>query len=130
MIEMNTMFPVLVTEELTSLKHYYEENFGFECQFFDAEFYLHLLHPKSGMQLGFMVPNHPTQPSFLHSVAGKEGMVISFDVPNAKVAYDTLKKAGLDIVFDYKVEVFGVTHFMVKDPAGFIIDIVEHHTQG
>ncbi len=129
MIQLSAMFPVLVAKDLTSLKAYYEKNFGFESQFFDADFYVHLCHPASGIQLGFMVPDHPSQPEFLHAMAGKQGMVISFEVPNAKNAYDRLKKAGLDIVFDFKVEEFGLSHFMVKDPAGFVIDIVEHHQQ-
>ena len=127
MMELRTMFPVLVTEDLETLKTFYEQNFGFESQFFDANFYLHLNHPDSGIQLGFMVPGHTSQPEYLHPVAGKEGMVISFEIPKAKTAYDAMVKSGLEIVFDYKVESFGLTHFMVKDPAGFIIDIVEHH---
>ena len=86
-------------------------------------------HPGSGIQLGFMAPNHPSQPEFLHSVAGTQGMVISFEVPSAKIAYDAVMKASLDVVFDYKVEPFGLTHFMIKDPAGFVIDVVEHHEQ-
>lgn len=129
MIELSTMFPVLVTKDLAKLKAYYETNFGFEHQFFDPEFYLHLIHHQSGVQLGFMTPDHPSQPDFLHPVAGKQGMVISFEVPDAKSTYDAIKKAGLNIVFDYKVEEFGLTHFMIKDPAGFVIDVVEHHEQ-
>ena len=129
MIELSIMFPVLVTNDLSPLKAYYEQNFGFESQFFDAEFYLHLMHPSSGIQLGFMVPNHASQPEFLQSIASTQGMVISFEVPEAKVAYEAAVKAELDIVFNYKVETFGLTHFMIKDPAGFVIDVVEHHEQ-
>ena len=129
MIELSTMFPVLVTQDLTALKDYYQTNFGFESQFFDANFYLHLIHPNSGIQLGFMAPAHASQPEFLHPLASTQGMVISFEVPNAKAAYDALVTAGLDVVFEYKVEEFGLSHFMVKDPAGFVIDVVEHHEQ-
>ncbi len=129
MIEIEALFPVLVAENLEALKNFYETYFGFQAVFFDADFYVHLLHPASGTQLAFMVPNHPSQPEFLHSLAGTDGMVISFDVKSAKPAYDFAVKAGLNITFDYKVEEFGLTHFMVTDPAGFVVDVVEHHSQ-
>jgi len=129
MIELSAMFPVLVAEDLSALKNFYQQYFGFQAEFFDAEFYVHLLHAGSGTQIAFMAPNHPSQPEFLHALASTEGMVISFEVPSVKSAYDLATKAGLEIAFDYKVEDFGVTHFMVRDPAGFLVDVVEHHAQ-
>ena len=129
MIELSAMFPVLVASDLDALKDFYQQHFGFQAVFFDDSFYLHLLHADSGAQLGFMVPDHPSQPDFLHALASTQGMVISLDVPKAEIAFQAAVQSGLDVVFDYKVEDFGLTHFMVKDPAGFIVDIVEHHEQ-
>ena len=127
MIKLMTMFPVLVAKDLSSLKAFYEQRFGFQTQFFDESFYLHMAHPDTSTQLAFMAPNHPSQPVFLHPLASVEGMVISFEVPDAQAAYDALVEAGLEITFDFKIEEFGVSHFMIKDPAGFVIDVVEHH---
>lgn len=129
MIKPFAMFPVLVATELNQLKAFYEMHFGFKSEFFQQDFYLHLLHPESNIQMAFMVPDHPSQPDFLHPLAGTTGMVISLEVENAQQAYDEAKEAGLTMILDFKVEEFGVTHFMVEDPAGFIIDIVEHHDQ-
>ncbi|MBX2838809.1 MAG: glyoxalase [Gammaproteobacteria bacterium] len=128
-MDLVAQFPVLVTDKLKAQKEFYESAFGFSTEFFDEDFYLHLAHKQSGIQMAFMAPNHPSQPSFLHPLAGTKGMVTSFEVGNAKSAHDEAVKAGLPLVFDYKVEEFGVSHFMIKDPAGFIIDIVEHHQQ-
>lgn len=127
MIELSAMFPVFIAENLDALKDFYQQYFGFQAEFFDSSFYLHLLHQDSGSQLAFMVPNHPSQPDFLQAVSSTENMVISFDVKDAKAAYASAVDAKLDIVFDYKVEEFGLSHFMVRDPAGFIVDVVEHH---
>ena len=129
MIEMISLFHVLVADNLQELKEFYEIHFGFQAVYYEADFYVHLLHPATGSQLGFLVPDHPTQPEFLHSVASSQGMVISFEVRDAATALETARQAGLDIVFDLTVEEFGQTHFMVKDPAGFIVDIVENHAQ-
>jgi hypothetical protein len=46
------------------------------------------------------------------------------------MAYDQAVSAELNLVFDYKVEAFGTAHFMLKDPAGLVIDIVEHLQPG
>lgn len=127
MIQPFAMFPVLVANDLAQLKSFYEEQFGFKVEFYQQDSYLHLHHEESKIQLAFMVPNHPSQPEFLQSRASSTGMVISLEVAKAKSAYDDAREAGLNITVDLKVEEFGVTHFMVTDPSGFVIDILEHH---
>lgn len=126
MIQSIAMFPVIVVADLTSAKSFYETQFGFVADFFQEDFYLHLRQPDSNAQLAFMVPNHPSQPDFLHRPAGVDGMVISLEVKVAKDAYEQARSAGLEIVLDYREEEFGVAHFMVKDPSGLVVDIVEH----
>lgn len=127
MIEPIAMFPVYITKQLSMQKQFYEQHLGFSTEFYDSDFYVHLLHPTTGAQIGFMVPDHPSQPDFLQQQTNVENMVISFEVKNAKEAYTAAKHSNLPIVFELKKEEFGLSHFMVKDPAGFIIDVVEHH---
>ena len=129
MIKTIAMFPVLVANDLGKLQNFYQRHFGFITEFYQEDFYLHLLQPDSKIQLAFMAPNHPSQPEFLHPVASSMGMVISLEVENAKAAFEEAREAELDFVLDYKVEEFGVAHFMVKDPAGLVLDIVEHLEQ-
>lgn len=127
MIKPFAMFPVFVARDLESLRHFYEKTFGFTVDFFQEDFYLHLSQAESGVQLAFMVPEHPSQPDFLHVEAATHGMVISLEVKSAQSAFESARESGLDFILDYKVEEFGVSHFMIKDPAGFVLDIVEHH---
>jgi len=129
MIQFKSAFPLYVTQDLEAQKTFYSDKFGFESVFFDAEFYLHLIHPTNGVELGFMLPNLSMQPAFLHSTARSDGMVISFEVANAAVAYEQAKLDELDIVFDLKEEPWKQIHFMARDPAGLIIDIVEDSNQ-
>lgn len=126
MIEINEIYPLFVTANLTELKEFYGKHFGFTAVFFEADFYLHLLHPGSGHQIGFMVPDHPSQPAFLHSATSNIGAIISFDVPDAKAALQTAVDAGLNIVLEYTEEPWGQNHFIIRDPQGLLIDIVEH----
>jgi len=126
MIEFISLFPVYVTDNLAALKSFYSAIFGFQAVFFDPEFYLHLQHPENGTQIGFLMPDHVTQPAFLHAQSQFEGHVLTFDVSDAKAALAAAEKAGLEILFPYTEEPWGQNHFMIKDPAGLILDIVEH----
>jgi uncharacterized glyoxalase superfamily protein PhnB len=126
MIEIEAMFPVMVISNLDSVKQFYETVFGFNAVFYDPGFYLHLVSPDSGVQLGFLVENHATQPEFLHPIMSPDGYVISLEVTDASQAYSEAMKMNLNIVMELKEEVWGQIHFMLLDPAGFRIDVVQH----
>lgn len=126
MIDIQAIFPVMVAANLEELKQFYTSVFGFNAVFYDPDFYLHLVSPNTGAQLGFLVPNHPSQPQFLHAMMATEGYVISLEVADAAKAYEQARAMNLPIVMEIKEEVWGQIHFIVKDPAGLKIDIVEH----
>ncbi|WP_295892147.1 VOC family protein [uncultured Vibrio sp.] len=128
MIEFSAMFPVMVAEDLEKLKAFYEAFFGFQSVYYQEDFYLHLVSMDTGVQLGFLVPDHPSQPEFLHRIMDSEGYVISLEVANATAAYEQANNANMTISMPLKEEVWGQVHFMVEDPAGINIDIVQHKT--
>ena len=126
MIEINEAYPLYVTTNLSELKDFYTTHFGFTAVFFEPDFYLHLTHTQSGNQLGFLVPDHPSQPAFLHSATSNVGAIMTFDVSDAKKAYQTAQDSGLTVVLEYIEEEWGQNHFIIRDPQGLLIDIVEH----
>ncbi len=126
MIEFQAMFPVMVADDLESIKQFYKKYFGFNDVFFDPDFYLHLVSPDNGVQLGFMMPNLESQPAMLHSKMVAKGYVISLEVTDAQKAYEQAKDFSLEVVFPLKEEAWGQRHFIIQDPAGFYLDIVEH----
>ena len=128
MITIDAFFPVMTTAELDAVNHYYQQTFGFQAAFYEKDFYLHLIHPDNGIQLGFLMPNHETQPDFLHPKMVSEGYIISFEVADVQQAYQQAQDENLKIVMNLKDEAWGQRHFMVQDPAGFHIDVVESFT--
>jgi uncharacterized glyoxalase superfamily protein PhnB len=126
MIDIEAIFPVMVVDDLKAVKQFYESVFGFIAVFYEPDFYLHLVYKKSGAQLGFLVSNHQSQPVFLHSVMAPGGFVISFEVKDAAVAYAEAQRMNVELVMKLKEEDWGQVHFMVEDPAGFRIDVVQH----
>lgn len=125
MIDIQAMFPVMVASNLAEIKQFYTSVFGFNAVFYDAEFYLHLVS-NSGVQLGFLLPEHPTQPQFLQPLMSPDGYVISLEVTDAAKAFEEAVSMKLSIAMELKEEGWGQIHFMLEDPAGFKIDIVEH----
>ncbi|MEL6222959.1 MAG: VOC family protein [Cyanobacteria bacterium J06626_14] len=125
MIQFKSMYPLYVCEDLEAQQIFYTKKFGFQVAFFDPDFYLHLINMNNGAQVGFMLPNLATQPPFLHTKAATDGIVLSFEVADVKDAYAEAQKQKLDIHFGLKEEPWQQTHFMVRDPAGLILDIVE-----
>lgn len=126
MIEIEAMFPVMVTDNLDAVKQFYETVFGFNTVFYDPNFYLHLVSPSTGAQLGFLLPNHATQPEFLHPIMSSDGFVISLEVKDAAMAFSEAQKMNLSFAMNLKQEEWGQIHFMVQDPAGFRVDVVQH----
>ena len=125
MINSKATFPLYVTDRIAQQKAFYTTHLGFDAVFYDENFYLHLLNPGTGAQIGFMLPELGNQPEFLHAKAAPEGQVISFEVDDIEGALSYAESAGLDITFALKNEDWGQRHFMVRDPAGFILDIVK-----
>lgn len=126
MIEIDAMFPVMVTTNLEAVKAFYESVFGFNAVFYDADFYLHLVSPNSGVQLGFLIPGLANQPDFLRPLMSPDGYVISLEVKDAAQAYAEAQKMDLTIAMELKEEVWGQVHFILEDPAGFRVDVVQH----
>ena len=64
MIRTNSSFTVFTIENLAKAKAFYSKHFGFGVAF-ENEWYLHLVS-EPGIQVGFLLPNQPTQPDIFH----------------------------------------------------------------
>ncbi|MCF6288671.1 MAG: VOC family protein [Proteobacteria bacterium] len=94
-----------IIKSLSAAKEFYSENFGFGVVF-ENEWYLHLVSD-SGIQIGFMLPEQPTQPKIFHSSYSGSGVIFSVEVNDADSAYSEAKKKGLDVVLDIRSEAGG-----------------------
>lgn len=123
MIHPNISFSVYTVENLAAAKTFYSDNFGFEVAF-ENEWYLHLVSA-AGIQVGFLLPDQPTQPPFFHKPYNGTGVIFSFEVDDADAAYGDATANTLNIVLPLRSEDWGQRHFCVEDPNGIHIDIVE-----
>ena len=72
-----------------------------------------------------MQPNHPSQPEFLHLAYPGSGTIYSFEVEQVDQEYEKFKNEGTPILLPIRTEDWGQRHFMIKDPGGMIIDVVQ-----
>ena len=123
MIEPKSSFPVFTVKDLDAAKSFYTENLGFDIVF-SAEWYIHLVS-KSGIQVGFLLPDQPTQPPIFQNPYIGEGVIFSLEVEDADAAFAVAKSKKLNIVLELRSEDWGQRHFCIQDPNGVYLDIVQ-----
>lgn len=104
-------------------KIFFTELFGFQTVF-DADWYIHLVH-ECGDQLGFLLPNHSSQPAAVQKPFQGGGLIDSFEVDNVDEAYERIKDL-VEIILEPKTEEWGQRHFLVSAPSGLIVDVIKN----
>lgn len=123
MIEPKSAFPVFTVKDLDAAKSFYAENFGFDAVF-SCDWYIHLVS-KSGIQVGFLLPDQPTQPPIFQKRYLGEGVIFSLEVEDADAAFTAAKSKSLNIVLELRSEDWGQRHFCIQDPNSIYLDIVQ-----
>ena len=123
MIEPKSSFPVFTVKNLDAAKSFYTENLGFDVVF-SGDWYIHLVS-KSGVQVGFLLPDQPSQPSIFQKPYIGEGVIFSLEVEDADTAFAAAKSRSLNIVLELRSEDWGQRHFCIQDPNGIYLDIVQ-----
>ena len=115
----------IITEKLAETKTFYTETLEFGVTF-ENDFYLLLHTPNKSAELGFLLPNHPSQkPIFQIAFTGK-GVYLTIEVEDVDQIYEQLKAKGMSFEVDIRDEPWGDRHFAIVDPNGIGIDIVTY----
>lgn len=123
-INMNKLYPITITDKLIECKEFYRTIFNFEVVF-EADWYIQLLNKSSGVEIALMKPNLNNQPNQLHQSYNGKGIVYSLEVDDATALYESIKDKTDSIFYDLATEEWGQTHFMLTDPAGVVVDVVQ-----
>lgn len=121
---MKAIYPVTITSKLDESKEFYKDVFGFSVVF-EADWYVQLLHEASGVELALMKPNLDNQPKQLHGEFNGKGIIYSLEVKDAAKEYERVQETSADIFYPLTTEEWGQTHFMLTDPSGVTIDVVQ-----
>lgn len=122
-MEVSTVFPMYTTELLSATKDFYML-LGFEVVF-DGEWYIHLvLKENPNIQIGFLLPNHETQPAIFQTRFQAGGSFLGFEVKDVDAVYAKIKSLGFPIELDIRDEPWGQRHFAILDPNGIALDFL------
>lgn len=121
---MKALYPVTITAKFSETRDFYKETFNFST-IFEADWYVQLRHETSGVELGIMKPNLSNQPQQLHEEYSRAGIIYTLEVKDVAQEYARIQALPVDIFYPLTSEAWGQTHFMLTDPAGVTIDVVQ-----
>ncbi len=115
----------IITEKLQETKRFYTEILDFGVSF-ENEFYMLLHTPSHSAEIGFLLPNHPSQKPIFQSAFNGKGIYLTIEVENVDEVYKQLTKKGVQMEIEIRDEPWGDRHFAIVDPNGIGIDIVTY----
>jgi len=111
-----------MTEKLEESSAFYKTTFGFS-EAFSSDWYVSLSHP-DGCELALIDANHETIPESNRTVVA--GMILNIELENVTQMYkDIMTKDPKIVVMPLCDEDYGQRHFMVQEPNGVMIDVIE-----
>lgn len=123
-MEINSFYPVICSDKIQESLDFYVKNLGFTITF-EADWYVSLRKKdKKQYELAILDHTHPTIPKGFNKPV--QGLLLNFEVDKVDVEYERLiKNSNLPLFLDIKDEHFGQRHFIIADPNGVLIDIIQ-----
>lgn len=118
----------VVTEKVLESKEFYVRLFGCEV-LYEGEGGWIVLLKLGDSELGFMKPGLPSQPGVFRPAFQGQGLWVAVDVDDVEAAYARIKALGVPIDTELRSEPWGDRHFVVIDPNGIGVDVVQHDHQ-
>ena len=123
-MKVTSYYPVIVTRDVAGTVSFYRRHFGFR-PLFEADWYVHMqAESDEAVNLAVLQVGHATLPPAART-ATAAGLLLNFEVDDVDAQYRRLKQAGLEMLIDLRDEAFGQRHFIVSDPNGVLIDVIQ-----
>lgn len=114
----------VVTEKIQESKAFYTSLFDCEVVF-ESDWFVLLQAGET--ELGFMLPNLEEQAPIFREATNGKGLWIVIDVEDVDAEYERIQSLGVAVIeVDIKDEPWGDRHFVLKDPNGIGVDVVQH----
>lgn len=114
----------VITEKVQESKAFYVRLFGCEVIYEGDEGWVVLLR-LGDSELGFMKPGLESQAKIFRPAFQGQGIWIALDVEDAEAEYRRIQALGVPIEVALRDEPWGDRHFVVIDPNGIGIDVVQ-----
>jgi catechol 2,3-dioxygenase-like lactoylglutathione lyase family enzyme len=117
-------YPLFTVIRLEQSRDFFMGHFGMRVVF-QARWVVMLSHrDDGGISLGLMTADHPSRPPGPETFNG-QGAILTLQVDDATALYDTVEAQGAEIWYSLTDEPWGQRRFMLRDPSGILVDVVE-----
>jgi uncharacterized glyoxalase superfamily protein PhnB len=117
-------YPVLMTDRVAETARFYEDHFRFR-RLFDSDWYIHLQSTEeASVNLAVLDRDHSTIPEARRGQQAN-GLLLNFEVANVDAEYERAVAKGLNVLLAIRDEEFGQRHFIVQDPNGVMVDVIQ-----
>lgn len=117
-------YPLITVSDLGASREFFVDHLEFR-PVFEADWVVMLAHSgQDTITLGLMASHHPSSPPGPETFSGT-GMVFTLQVSEATALHRRLSGKGLPIVHPLSDEPWGQRRFMLRDPSGVLVDVVE-----
>jgi catechol 2,3-dioxygenase-like lactoylglutathione lyase family enzyme len=122
-MNVNAVFPVVMTERLAESRDFYAELLGLRLAF-ESDWYVQLLSPATpAAQLGLVESGHDSVPTVFRQAAA--GVLVTVEVEDVDAVHERAQAAGLPMELSLRDEEWGQRHFITRDPNGLAVDVVQ-----
>ena len=119
----DSIFPVLCVDDTSAHRDFYVQILGLEVMF-DCGWYTALCVPgDQSRQVALVKAGHETVPTRFDEPA--RGCLVTVAVPDVDAVHDRAVDAGHQPVQELRDEPFGQRHFMLEDPGGTLLDVIQ-----
>lgn len=117
-------YPVLMTDRVEPTAQFYERHFRFVRQF-SSDWYVHLQSTDDpAVNLAILDGDHDSIPAGARG-GRAGGLLLNFEVADVDAEYARVQSEDLDVQLSLRDEAFGQRHFIVRDPNGVLIDVIQ-----
>lgn len=123
-MKINSLYPVITTDKLEISKDFYKTLLNLDVTF-DSDWYISMRTLQEPLfELALLDYKHPSLPKAFQQPT--RGVLINIEVENVDTVYDRFRSLGIEMVLDIRSEEWGQRHFIVQDPNGLLIDVIQN----
>ncbi|MBG6054732.1 putative glyoxalase superfamily protein PhnB [Salinibacterium sp. CAN_S4] len=117
----NSIYPVLMSNDVATAAEFYRATFAFEDTF-TSDWYVSLRLDR--WELAILDAHHETVPESRRGAVAS-GVVVNIEVSDVDAQYDRISQlSAITIALPLRSEPFGQRHFILDGPDGVLIDVI------
>jgi catechol 2,3-dioxygenase-like lactoylglutathione lyase family enzyme len=116
------LYPVTMSDDPATTAAFYRALLGLEPTY-ESDWYISLAAPGGGPELATVARDHESVPAAFR--AAPRGTLVTVEVDDARAIRRRASEIGAPLELELRDEPFGQRHFMVRDPDGLLVDVVE-----